>query len=130
MDVVTPNSISRNYSHSLFRVDVPDNQIGDAGATALVEGIKEMRELKELHLRGEFGWMLFLAVVIAVPRWCRGRGEVVGGDGGNRVFECTPPESNYDTIVCIDFAQYAHLIAYMPMRSFFHQGGGVRGEVV
>ena len=54
MGVVTPNSISRNYSHSLFRVDVPDNQIGAAGATALVEGLKEMRELKELNLEGEF----------------------------------------------------------------------------
>ena len=55
MGVVTPNSISRNYSHSLFRVDVPGNQIGAAGATALVEGIKEMRELKTLNLGCEFG---------------------------------------------------------------------------
>ena len=54
MGVVTPNSISRNYSHSLFRVDVPDNQIGAAGATALVEALKEMRELKTLNLGSEF----------------------------------------------------------------------------
>ena len=59
MGVVTPNSISRNYSHSLFRVDVPDNEIGAAGATALVEGIKEMRELNTLDLSGEF-WVFFI----------------------------------------------------------------------
>ena len=52
--MVTPNSISRNYSHSLFRVDVPGNEIGDAGVTALVEGLKEMRELKTLNLACEF----------------------------------------------------------------------------
>ena len=54
MGVVTPNSILRNYSHSLFRVDVPGNKIGASGATALVEGIKEMRELNTLDLSGEF----------------------------------------------------------------------------
>ena len=52
--VVTPNSISRNYSHSLFGVHVPDNRIGAAGATALVEGLKKMRELKTLNLEREF----------------------------------------------------------------------------
>ena len=40
---------------------------------------------------------------------------MVGGDDGNRVFECTPPQSNYDTIVLIDFAQYARLIVYVLM---------------
>ena len=57
--MVTPNSISRNYSHSLFRVDVPDNRIGDAGATALVEALKEMRELKELTFDCEF-WVVVI----------------------------------------------------------------------
>ena len=52
--IVVANSISRNYSHSLFRVHVPDNRIGAAGATALVEGLKEMRELKTLNLEREF----------------------------------------------------------------------------
>ena len=58
--MVTPNSISRNYSHSLFRVDVPGNRIGDAGATALVEGLKEMRELKTLDLGGKF-WVVVIS---------------------------------------------------------------------
>ena len=35
-------------------MDVPGNKIGDSGATALVEGLKEMRDLKELSLLGEF----------------------------------------------------------------------------
>ena len=60
MGVVTPNSISRNYSHSLFRVDVPDNYIGDAGATALVEALKEMGELKTLKLGCEF-WVVVIS---------------------------------------------------------------------
>ena len=46
------------------------------------------------------------------------------------VFECTPPQSNYDTTVLIDFAQYARLIVYTPMHYFLHQAGGARGEVV
>ena len=37
-----------------FCVDVPGNQIGDSGATALVEGLKEMRNLKQLILECEF----------------------------------------------------------------------------
>ena len=60
MGVVTPNSISRNYSHLLFRVDVPDNRIGDDGATALVEALKEMRELKTLNLGCEF-WVVVVS---------------------------------------------------------------------
>ena len=70
MGVVTPNSISRNYSHSLFRVDVPDNQIGAAGATALVEALKEMRKLKTLNFRCEF-W------VVVISRCGDSRTEVV-----------------------------------------------------
>ena len=67
MGVVTPNSISRNYSHSLFRVDVPDTNIGDAGATALVEALKEMGELKELNLGGEF-WMVASSLLLNAIR--------------------------------------------------------------
>ena len=37
-----------------FCVDVPGNRIGDAGATALVDGLKVMRNLKQLNLSGEF----------------------------------------------------------------------------
>ena len=58
--VWSPNSISRHYSHSLFRVDIPDNNIGAAGATALVEALKEMGNLKELNLRGEF-WVVVIS---------------------------------------------------------------------
>ena len=31
-----------------------DNKIGDDGATALVEGLKELKNLKELNLYSEF----------------------------------------------------------------------------
>ena len=54
------NSLSRNHSDSLFCVDVPVNIIGDSGATALVEALKEMRNLEKLDLCSEF-W----AVVIS-----------------------------------------------------------------
>ena len=37
-----------------FCVDVPDNRIGASGATALVEGLKEMRNLETLILECEF----------------------------------------------------------------------------
>ena len=37
-----------------FCVDVPDNRIGASGATALVEGLKVMRNLETLNLSGEF----------------------------------------------------------------------------
>jgi len=38
--------------------DEPDNQIGDAGATALAPALKEMKGLKELYLAGKcvIGW--------------------------------------------------------------------------
>ena len=39
----------------------PANEIGAAGATALVEGLKEVKNIKELHLAGEF-WM------VGIPR--------------------------------------------------------------
>ena len=35
-------------------MDVPDNEIGASGATALVEGLKEMRNIEKLSLAGEF----------------------------------------------------------------------------
>ena len=34
-------------------MDAPGNQIGAAGAAALVEGLKEMTNMKELNLRSE-----------------------------------------------------------------------------
>ena len=37
----------------MFCVDAPDNQIGDAGAAALVEGLKVMTQLEKLDLSGE-----------------------------------------------------------------------------
>ena len=41
-------------------MDVPDNPIDTAGATALVEALKEMRELKTLNLEGEF-WVVVIS---------------------------------------------------------------------
>ena len=35
-------------------MDAPDNQIGDAGAAALVEGLKAMKSIEELNLDSEF----------------------------------------------------------------------------
>ena len=41
----------------MFCTRATDNEIGDDGATALVEGLKELKNLKELNLRCEF-WMI------------------------------------------------------------------------
>ena len=73
------NSLSRNHSDSLFCVDVSDNDIGDSGATALVEALKETRNLKKLNLRGEF-WAFVISRCDARVVWrsCRGGSEVVG----------------------------------------------------
>ena len=56
------------YSHSdhlsttqLCCVNEPGNRIRDAGATALVEGLKEMKNLENLNLLCEF-WM------VGIPR--------------------------------------------------------------
>ena len=60
-------------------MDVLDNGIGDSGATALVEALKEMRNLKNLHLRCEF-WAFVISRCDARVVWrcCRRGGEVVG----------------------------------------------------
>ena len=42
-------------------MNIAGNEIGDSGATALVEALKEMRNLKELYLYGEF-W------AVVIPR--------------------------------------------------------------
>ena len=39
---------------SLVCMDALDNNIGDGGAVALVEALKGMPDLKELHLNSEF----------------------------------------------------------------------------
>ena len=41
----------------LFCTRATDNDIGADGATALVEGLKELKNLETLNLRGEF-WMV------------------------------------------------------------------------
>ena len=41
----------------LFCTRATDNKIGDDGATALVEGLKELKNLEKLNLEGEF-WMV------------------------------------------------------------------------
>ena len=60
-------------------MDVPDNKIGDSGATALVEALKETRKLKGLNLGGEF-WAFVISRCDARVVWrsCRGGSEVVG----------------------------------------------------
>ena len=60
-------------------MDVSDNEIGDSGATALVEALKETRNLEKLYLRGEF-WAFVISRCDArvVMRSCRGGSEVVG----------------------------------------------------
>ena len=60
-------------------MDVPDNKIGASGATALVEALKEMRNLKELDLGCEF-WAVVISRCDARVVWrcCRGGSEVVG----------------------------------------------------
>ena len=60
-------------------MDVPDNEIGDSGATALVEALKEMRNLEELNLDSEF-WAFVISRCDARVVWrsCRGGSEVVG----------------------------------------------------
>ena len=49
----------------MFCVNETDNQIGDAGATALVEALKETKNLQELNLEGEF-WMVGVARSLSV----------------------------------------------------------------
>ena len=60
-------------------MDVPDNDIGASGATALVEALKETRNLKKLNLGGEF-WAFVISRCDARVLWrcCRGGSEVVG----------------------------------------------------
>ena len=60
-------------------MDVPGNEIGDSGATALVEALKETRNLKEFDLGGEF-WAFVISRCDARVVWrsCRGGREVVG----------------------------------------------------
>ena len=62
--VITHNIESHHSMTQLFCVGAPDNDIGDPGATALVEAFKEMPNLKELKLSSEF-WI----VDIPRPLW-------------------------------------------------------------
>ena len=49
-------------------MDAPDNQIGDAGAAALVDGLKEMKSIEKLYLNSEF-LMVGVARSLGVVRW-------------------------------------------------------------
>ena len=51
-------------------MDAPDNNIGAAGAAALVEGLKEMTNLKELDLGGEC-CMVGIVCYVAVMSWIK-----------------------------------------------------------
>ena len=53
-------------------MDAPDNEIGPAGAAALVEGLKEMTNLKELNLYGEY-CMDGIVCEVAVMSWIKHR---------------------------------------------------------
>ena len=70
-------------------MDGPDNKIGDAGAAALVAGLKEMTNLTELDFRGEC-CMVGIVCEVAVMSWIKqvagvhtGRGQ--GAKGNNDV---------------------------------------------
>ena len=70
-------------------MDAPDNKIGDAGAAALVEGLKEMTNLKELNLECEC-CMVGIVCQVAVMSWIQqvagvhtGKGQ--GAKGNNDV---------------------------------------------
>ena len=53
-------------------MDAPGNQIGAAGAAALVEGLKEMTNLKELRLESEY-CMVGIVCEVAVMSWIKHR---------------------------------------------------------
>ena len=55
--VGSPKTVWRNDNHSLFCVDVTDNSIDDAEAVVLAEALKEMLNLKDLKLYGDF-WVV------------------------------------------------------------------------
>ena len=52
-------------------MDAPGNRIGDDGATALVEGLKEMRKLEKLDLGSEC-WAVVNARALVVMSWSAG----------------------------------------------------------
>ena len=51
-------------------MDAPGNKFGDAGAAALVEGLKEMTNLKELNLEREC-CMVGIVCQVAVMSWIK-----------------------------------------------------------
>ena len=66
-------------------MDAPGNRIGDTGAAALVEGLKEMTNLTQLNLRGEC-CMVGIVCEVAVMSWIK---QVAGvhmgkGQGANQ----------------------------------------------
>ena len=69
-------------------MDAPGNQIGAAGAAALVEGLKEMTNLTQLNLNCEC-CMVGIVCQVAVMSWIKQVGGVHTGKGqgvkGNNV---------------------------------------------
>ena len=68
-------------------MDAPDNEIGAAGAAALVEGLKEMTNLTQLNLECEC-CMVGIVCQVAVMSWIKQvvllvctHGEQAGGQG-------------------------------------------------
>ena len=63
-------------------MDAPVNEIGDAGAAALVEGLKEMTNLKQLNLAGEYCMDDFVCEM-AMMSWIKqGAGWCAHGETG------------------------------------------------
>ena len=63
-------------------MDAPGNEIGAAGAAALVEGLKEMTNLTQLDLSSD-GWYCLLSGCDELDEagcWCA-HGEGAGGQG-------------------------------------------------
>ena len=44
------------HAHSLLRVIMPGNELGDGGAAMVVEAVKEMQNLEKLYLSCKFRW--------------------------------------------------------------------------
>ena len=78
--VVTATQLTQNVTGDItasgtltggaFNMDAQGNTIGDAGAAALVEGLKEMTNLKELNLQCEC-CMVGIVCQVAVMSWIK-----------------------------------------------------------
>ena len=63
-------------THPFVHVRAPENQIGDEGARALADGMKGLKELKQLGLSGEWCYRL-----LAITHSCPWHTHMIGGCG-------------------------------------------------